>query len=218
MKRLTLIFIFFWFGASVALAQQNYSIAGTVDFCYENDHQIKASKANVLMVLRAETTEKEYKTTTDAHGNYSFGQIPEGNYRLSAVALGFPENDTTLALNSDVKQLRFCIDKVFRPAPEDSVATYRQMALEDIRTGNARIYEFTALSLIGHPFKKLNPKVKKKYGFVYEQISCARPTTRKEIVQLKLWETYNQVVYQHLEEKHGAAWRETIKHERLKLK
>ena len=48
-------------------------------------------------------------------------------------------------------------------------------------------------------------------------MGCVGQISRQEIEQVKLWEAYNEVVYQHLPKIHGPGWRKTIKHERNKV-
>jgi hypothetical protein len=203
--------------ATLATAQQNYSLAGRIDACYEAEYKGEV-KNLIILELQSSGTGKAYFATANKAGFFRFQQLPSGTYQLKATILGFPDNDTTIIIDSNIKDILFCIDKVYQPANKDSVTYYRSKAIKDIEAGRFRIYEWTALSIAEDPFKKLNPKVKKKYGFEYEMMGCVRPMTRQEIVQIKLWEAYNEVIYEHLTKVHGPDWRKTLKHERNKTR
>ncbi len=215
-------FLLSWFLLFILVAptqaQQTYQVTGQVNVCYTQQNDAEKSTPEMLIRLRAVDSNREYSTTIDQAGNFDFNQVQEGTYTLSTAALQFPDNDTLVTVNTDLQDLRFCIDKVYKPAPDKLIAEYQAKALADIKAGNPKILEWTALSLTDDPFLKLNPKIKKKYGFEYEIMSCVRPVTRDEIVQVKLWEAYNEVVYQHLDAQLGSGWMKNIKHERNKMR
>jgi hypothetical protein len=200
-----------------SVAQEQYQVSGSVIACYNKDYKEAISDIFVRITLRSLDHKQEYSTTMDGERNFSFDMLPAGNYILAASALGLTDNDTTIVVDQNISNVTFCVDRAYRPAPVDSVERYRQRAIADIKNGTAKIYEWTPWSITKDPFEKLNPNVKKKYGFEYEMMSCVREQTREEIVQVKLWQVYNEVVYQHLAKLHGQQWRNSIKHERQKL-
>jgi hypothetical protein len=217
MKTSSLILYFLLFLAIPSKAQELYRLSGTVNACYNKNYKAAVSDMSVRITLRSIDNKQEYSTTVDGERNFSIGNLPAGNYILAASFLGLFDNDTTIVVDQNLHPFTFCVDRVYRPAPVDSVEKYRQQAIADIIQGTAKIYEWTPWSITKDPFEKLNPKVKKKYGYEYEMMSCVRELTREEIVQVKLWQVYNEVVYQHLAKLHGQQWRNSIKHERLKL-
>jgi hypothetical protein len=217
MKTSLLILYFLILLAIPSVAQEQYQLSGSVIACYNKEYKAAISDLSVRINLRSLDHKQVYSTTMDGEGNFSFSSLPAGNYILAASALGLTDNDTTIVVDQNISTVTFCVDRIYRPAPVDSVEKYRQQAIEDIKNGTSKIYEWTPWSITKDPFEKLNPKVKKKYGFEYEMMSCVREQSREEIVQVMLWQVYNEVVYQHLAKLHGQQWRNSIKHERQKL-
>ncbi|WP_162426156.1 carboxypeptidase-like regulatory domain-containing protein [Pontibacter pudoricolor] len=215
--RLALLTFHLLLFAVVAKAQQYYSLVGKVDVCYDTSYKEILSKSSINLKLHSSDTGKEYSAVADNTGNFKFQGLPAGSYKLKAATLGFPDNDTSIIVEAPIRDLTFCIDKAYRPATTDSVTNYRERAKQDIKDGKIKIYDWTAWSVTKDPFKKINSKLKKKYEFEYEMKSCVRPVTRQEIEQVKLWEAYNEVIYQHLTTIHGLNWRKTIKHERNRI-
>jgi hypothetical protein len=217
MKTSSLILYFLLLLAIPSTAQELYDLSGTVNACYNKNYKLALPDMSIRLILRSVENNREYTTTVKNEGNFSFESLPADNYVLSATALGLSESDTTIKVNQNVNSLSFCVDRAYRPAPIDSIERYRQKAISDVRNGRTKIYEWIPWSITKDPYEKLNPKVKKKYGYEYELMSCVRQQTREEIVQVKLWQAYNEVVYGYLAELNGKEWRKRLKHERKKL-
>ena len=101
MHRALLTYHLLLFVVVVATAQINYSLAGKVDACYDAGHTESISLVNLK--LHSLDTGKEYAAAADNAGYFKFKGLPVGNYRLSAAALGFPDNNIVIIVNADIQ-------------------------------------------------------------------------------------------------------------------
>ncbi|MEL6306180.1 MAG: TonB-dependent receptor, partial [Bacteroidota bacterium] len=93
MSKNHLLPLFFLFSISFSLAQQRYTLSGTVR---------EASSNETLIGVTIAIPELKTGATTNEYGFYSI-TLPEGEYRVIASYLGFADISQTISLNTNTK-------------------------------------------------------------------------------------------------------------------
>ncbi len=195
---------------------QTFTVKGQVVECY-NDMYDKNEKdpEHTVYIIDYYNHETE-ETKADQLGNFEFRNKVKGKWtiRISGTSnFLYQTPDTVINLDSDVNDLKICLDKLFRPIGQVKQDSMRLMAKTDIQKGEIKLYTFTPWSISGDkdPLQKTNKKAN-KYGLKVLLISCSRLESRGEVEDYFAYKIYNREIAQYLDIKFGEAWRRRIKY------
>ena len=133
------------------------------------------------------------ETLTDTVGQFSFSNVPAGNYAFIVRSLGYRPLQDSIRVDRDIEALTFVLPAY---CEFDSL-----VALKDIARGRVRVLLHGSPPLVD----PMDPVVERRYRFQYldfgdiltEPFECS--------------EQYNRVVFRHFDQRFGSRWRDSVR-------
>jgi hypothetical protein len=200
---LTLISIF-------CVAQEGFTIRGHLKYCY--DKSIGPDNFRNFQVSIVDI-EPHYESGEEMHvnesGEFSFKNLRASTYKISTHL--FRVSSIIVTVDKDMDDIILCVDYDFRPVPQDTLATFLEKAKKDIAENNLKIYHLSpGLVIQTRNFYRRNRRLKRKFNFQIETISCLMALDRQEFVEQEKYLAYNKVVEEYLDTKYGSSWRSAV--------
>jgi hypothetical protein len=202
--------IFILFLSLNCFGQTSFEIKGRLHLCYSPaTKQVNLSNA----LVRIENIESPYQSKNvqvDSLGQFTFSNLMASKYRLWTVYTGV--SDTIVDVARNLNNLTLCLDKAFRPIPEDTLNIFIKQAQKDIEENNLKYYKISyGLILEKRNHNKINNRLKHKFNFILESVNCLWVDDRKSFLEREKYVTYNKVSAEYLDNIYGKAWRRKIK-------
>jgi hypothetical protein len=201
---LTLISIF-------CVGQERFVIKGHLKYCY--DKSIGPDNFRNFQVSIVDT-EPHYKSgeeiLVNESGEFSFENLRASNYKISTHL--FKVSSIIVTVDKDIDDIILCVDNDFRPVPQDTLAIFVEKAKNDIIENSLKIYYLSpGLVIQRRHFYRRNRRLKRKFNFQIETVSCLLVVDRQSFVEQEKYLAYNKVAEEYLDTKYGSSWRSVVK-------
>lgn len=177
----------------LTIAQESYSIQGNVKVRIGID-LVPAS--NTTIVVKGARKGAE----TDSLGNYEITDLTPGQYELLILGFGYKEKDTILIIDDFLKNVNFILDA--------ECSVNQQRAIKDLRKNKPKLLLFGSIAPVVYPNDK---EFEDKYGIRFYDYGCTPPA-------IECMASYNQVIFDYLDDKYGSKWRKEIRNDVIGLK
>jgi hypothetical protein len=210
---------FFSLCSITCLSQQTFSVRGRAEFCYPKTvvECCKNFNDDVFFVALSQSTPEPLygeQFQLKENGDFFFKNYPAGNYTLAVGSFTY-YTKAELLIDRNIENIRLCVDEEFRPIPEDSIKLFIEEAKTDILNERPKLYVTYPCHAISTKTSRIKAKksadrLRRKYNLeILTTYSC--PTyDREAFLTIERYLTYNEIVSQHLDLKHGKAWRRNL--------
>ncbi len=130
-----------------SFGQNRFEISGRLENCFNNPSSFNLYYGlNSFNGFTVEIEDQEFlikkKIGADSSGKFEFSNLSKAEYRITTYFI-IGKTDTIIKLNSDVNNLKLCVDKNFKPLPGDSLLTFINSAKHDISANILKIYKLS---------------------------------------------------------------------------
>lgn len=196
----------------LCIGQDTFIVTGQLRYCYTNTTLTNNFKNFKVLIDDIEPhygiSHKEIQVNES--GEFTFDSLKASNYKFSTYLLNVSE--IVVKVDKNITDVVLCVDNEFRPVPSDTLAVFTEKAKTDIRENNLKIYHLSP-GLVIHKknYNRSNERLKKKFGFRIETVSCLLVLDRQSFIEQEKYLAYNKVAEAYLDNKYGTAWRRKIK-------
>ena len=193
-RRLTLILFLIFTSTYGQAGHTGLTISGNLKVIFGLSLQIP-NKATIELLPNHKIA------TTDSLGNFQFGGLSSGTYKLRVLDYNFKPEEFRVELKTEsITELKIIVNA--------DCEVNKKIAESDIKNGKPRLLLCGGIAPV---FYSDQSKTEKKYKFEYLDFGCASPPTEC-IIQ------YNQVIFDYFDKTYGRQWRRQVRKDIVGLK
>ena len=187
---------------TLSVGQNTFTVKGQLKYCYETlTDNFKNFKVKIEDIEPHYGVGQEEILVTES-GEFTFKDLRASNYKISTYL--FQISDIIVKVDKDITDIIICVDNDFRPVPQDTLTTFIDKAKEDINKNNLKIYHLSpGLVIQTKGFDRRNKRLKKKFNFQIETVSCLMVLGRQSFIEQEKYLAYNKIAEEYLDKKYG---------------
>ncbi len=194
----------------LCVGQDTFTVKGQLKYCYETlTDNFKNFQVKIDDIEPHYGVGQEEILVTES-GKFALKNLKASNYKISTYL--FQTSDIIVKVDKDITDIIICVDNDFRPVPQDTLTTFINKAKDDIDKNNLKLYHLSpGLVIQTKGFDRRNKRLKKKFDFQIETVSCLLVLGRQSFVEQEKYLAYNKIAEEYLDKKYGASWRKAVK-------
>ena len=196
----------------LCIGQDTFRVRGQLRYCYSDTTSTNNFRNFKVTIDDIEPHDgvRHKEIQVNESGEFTFDNLETSNYKFSTYL--FHVSEMVVKVDRNITDVVLCVDNEFRPVPSDTLAVFTDKAKKDISENNLKIYHLSpGLVIQKKNYNRSNERLKKKFGFRIETVSCLLVLDRQSFIEQEKYLAYNKVAEAYLDNKYRTAWRRKIK-------